>query len=486
MSYRFWVTAAIAVTMAGALVLVWYKPAEIRYSSERAISAPGFLNGIRLAVGRMPRDLAEHQKFANHCLIVRCTDVVNAHDFADPAGKWSFKSLISAALTKNCGNGCPETPEQWLLDWVGHSRTGAFGVLQQIWMIQNPDKATLDNIPLRLLAVVDRMDLAKVSANVSDGKCHPLPPTGNPRSDALMCGAEVRFVYAGINNFDQPYLTVILEFVLPGMAKDKFQKLAAQWTVLEGSPTSSFVGDLEGSLDTILGGPGLSQVASARIRVDGTDGIWRFGQAALLGPSGQPQPVDRELDQQPNLRVTQCLSDRSLANFVNDPKTDVLHSSYSLDSIGAQAYKANIQPLTKTSHVLTFRHNLVSDQYRLAFSVNSCTGCHGFETVNPNISNKTSPFDQIKYRTEKAQSNLSNFLSGQGSGSDPTLTLWSVDKSAVYPGCLDAPPSPGKFNDLWRRHDFFDTLAKMDPRAPDQEWVDKLQGVTSVVAWQPH
>ncbi len=475
MSYRYWILTVVAVSMLAATMVVLYQPAEIRFAPDRSLTAPGVVNKLRLAVGRVSLDPAEHVKFADGVLIVRSKDVVNASDFANPPGAWSFQSLISAALTKGCGANCPETPQRWLVDWVNGSHTGAFGIFKGTW---NPQEPTLANIPLRLLAVVNRMDLAKVS----DTNCNPLPLGGNMGKDAQMCGAEVRFVYAGINHSDAPYLTVILEFVLPAMTKGQFLALAPYWTHLENS--TNRMGDLESALIASLGGPSLSAIASARIRVNGTDGIWRFGQAALYWTqSSQPPPIDQELDQQPSPKMPQCVRDKKLANFVKT--NDVLHANYSLDSIGYQSTIGTIQPAA--AYVLTFATGLVPDNYRLAFSVNSCTGCHGFETVNTNNTAAPSPFDQVKYRKQDECSKLSNFLAGKGDGGEPTLSPWKVTRTAIYPGCLDTthpPPAPGQFNDLWRRHIFFTILATLDPNAPDQNWVDRLEAVTSVVAWQ--
>ena len=479
MTGRLWALLSLFAAILAAAGVTVSRPAEVRFLPDRALTF-GPIDQVRMFAGRLPWDPAEHRNFANRCLVVRCLEVVNQHEFADPKGRWSFQQLVRNALTKGCKPDCPKSPDQWVSDFVHGYQSQAFNEILSLW----PANTTLDTIPLRLLAVVNRMDLAKVS----DAKCKALDvehPGGG--KDAQVCGAEVRFVYAGINGpGDEPYLALILEFVLPPMSKTEFLKLAGLWTKLEHS--RDFFGDLTSALTASLGGPELANIKSARIRANGTQGrVWYFAQTALYsGTNTQPPPAVEPLDQQPKSAVTKCWPGDSLLAKIANSK-DVEHDQYEFDAAsGLQTTEAFIQPTTDSEHVLTFAKRAVSDKKRLAISINSCTGCHGFETVNTDRIGYDSPFDQIKFRKANEQSKLSHFLSGEGNGSEPSMARWSVRSIPVLQDCCaDHTPEPGKFNDLWRRHDFFDALRKLHPSDTDGDWVKALEA-TSLVAWQSH
>jgi hypothetical protein len=127
--------------------------------------------------------------------------------------------------------------------------------LSTIWKSYDPQQK-VDNIPLRLLAVANRLDLGRI---VSDKNSKAPAPIICPKG--LICGAELHFVYAGALRPGQqdsslgdgaPYLNLILEFQLPPLSKKDFQELAWLWIGLyELPPDRNRPSDLEPVLEKI-------------------------------------------------------------------------------------------------------------------------------------------------------------------------------------------------------------------------------------------
>jgi hypothetical protein len=400
--------------------------------------------------------LNNHVSFAEKALLIRGTDVVDSTDFqSDPAysnsGPWSFASVIDRAFRRS--GTAPEAVQGKIQEWAA-TPSPELRLLVKFWKAVDPKLKSVNKIPLRLLAVVNRIDLATMS-------CGP----------GKIGGAEVRFVYAGIPQPpEKPFFTGIVEFVLPCMSKADFQTMGAEWISLASEPSSTYLQQLERILDRRT-----SQASSVRVRVNGKqEATWNLGQFGVNAQGIVRQGADRQPDQ---TKVLYNCADRNtdFNEFVKSSLNSILNSNYVFTG---QTFGTNIGTIIgATPSVLTLANLIVNsvktDEARFSLSLNSCTGCHGWETVRKADDNDVAPFDHVKYRPYRQQSLLSNFLTGTETG-NPGVGLWTV-QPPVLSQCNPPQASARHYNDLLRRHLYLYILGSLDPNAADQVWADALK-----------
>ena len=170
-----------------------------------------------------------------------CTPAGAIAPFGNPNGVWSFKTLMS-----NMGNGTP--PQVFINDWLNQWRNGAAagtvkhsdgitvsfpvpsrlalqGVISSLqgaaWNPAVPATLDLNKLPFRLLAIVNRLDLAQAGF---------YGPSG---------GAELRFVFGLVEKQGAvcvpaaQQMTVILEYKVPESTCLGLKNLANLWIALD-------------------------------------------------------------------------------------------------------------------------------------------------------------------------------------------------------------------------------------------------------------
>ncbi|EAR11054.1 hypothetical protein [Reinekea blandensis] len=157
-------------------------------------------------------------------------------------GAWSFKRLMTEmANTSNTGITAQEFTHNWILNWMSTQTVNTFDILPKAamanffdgWDGVNPSTLDMNNLPFRLLAIVNRIDLSSTN---------PYGSSGEP--------GEIRFVF-GLVDTDSPSctsgntgatraMTVIFEYGDVSSLCTAVKSRANQWldlsTLAVGSP----------------------------------------------------------------------------------------------------------------------------------------------------------------------------------------------------------------------------------------------------------
>jgi hypothetical protein len=307
-------------------------------------------------------------------------------------------------------------------------------------------KQPIARAPVRLLGVINRLDLAELKS------------LGAGRNDGVMCGAEVRFVYAALKPpkpGSMPYLNLIVEFVLPCLAKPAFHAYAARWNDLRSLPGPAPGSPYYRSLESLL--TATTRYAYAvRLRVSMLDDdVWDVHQYAFQRDGLAPGLLSR----QPNAAKVTCDPRSPFSGYVQSNLRQILASQYSIPPPLA----AKIERLSVLSPALTLAPLIggtYSESARYSLSVNSCMGCHGVETGTQ--------FNHLQYRERGDSSRLSNFLAGT---SNDVVTNQPWPPGAPPLDCVDGAHGNVRFfNDLVRRHLFLNIALRLAPAAQDAVW----------------
>jgi hypothetical protein len=434
-----------AVALAAALLLPGAPPHTTRGS---VIATPGNV------------DAGDLKAISDRVLMIRDTSVVQHKDF-DPeapggAGPWSFAGVVSDAIEIRApgiveGTKAGETLRQRL----SSVQMNPLGVQQFLstWQAADPNYS-LTKAPVRLLAVVNRIDLGRVG-NV-EAPCKPANQFG---------GAEIRFIYsAATDTVEQHFLSMIVEFVLPCKSPKDFKTMGEEWSNLRTS--ANYVSDLEKLLQNHI-----KEATFARLRVISktSTGGWR---AAEYGFDKDRWLLDQTLARQFDLRavpVGKCQDGSSaIGEFVTRELDNVRASNYRLDESLSTKY-ADLTGRNPTGYSLTLSKDLKSpsgvpiapafvDDARFSISVNTCTGCHGADTYTD--------FHQVNQRVRDSSSDLAAFLTGQpngDSGGATGQTGYYVQQVLPLVASCGPPPAQRSFNDLLRRYVFLKTLINTAP-----------------------
>lgn len=446
------------------------------------------------------------KQIAGNSLIVRRVEVVDNPDFQPPQGStappgdWTFPRLMTRAFAV-LGEPDPSHVEKYFQDWADRNAP-----MDARWSEASSSRA-LARIPLRLLAVVNRLD---------QGRLVNCP-------DKHVCGAEFRFVYAGMvpppapthaivsERSQDPYLTVSVEFVLPPLSRDQVVTLARSWmslslasidtsvltglTRLVGAPaavaTTPRPIDLEKVLDSLF--TLWSQPAGRvlRIRTSRLLGSpWEMVQYVADASKGLAQVP---LDQETSADFGKCVQKGSaLGRFIAAHKDEILDSTQNFSPAGACTGLAACRTylLELKNKVLTLAPGVADpakiEPLRYALSLDSCRGCHGMETRGQlppappagNFQTRTQ-FEHVKYRDAGKVAPLSRFLTGELD--EPSFLPWPVTPNPV-PRCNNGNRPPERYyNDLLRRLLFH--LAVLI--VPQNEWEDTFKRM-QLTAFQTH
>ncbi|MGA7241411.1 MAG: hypothetical protein WBY44_37355 [Bryobacteraceae bacterium] len=478
MKRAFLLVAVLAAACLGAFV--WRarpKPPYVYGFDGRALATPSVFR--RIWPEPIPPEVqGNHRAFTDQALIVRDVRVVaNDSDFTSQSlDKWGFAGVIRRAFLVG---GSPQTVTEavqaaQVKDALGGELYAAKAIFNPAW-----NGNQFGNAPVHLLAIVNRLDQARVDGN------------GN------LCGAEIRFDYQALTGNVRPdYLRLIVEFALRCVKPEFFQGWAQSWNGLAGLPMDPdehgkypYQDELKTLLQQLT-----AQANVARLRANGLgqNNDWEMREFVFGAGSIAPFDMERE----PNILLGKCQDANSqLGKFAVAHKADILdpnntwdyHADPVLRCFHDPARPNNCDPETvgaNGTRVLVLGADVLDDnsrdEVRHQLSVNSCSACHGLETRDD--------IHQIGPRnTENTdESDLSGFLTGAADcARGPKATLNTDDSACTAPlrdlpkpggACADVELANRSYNDLLRRHMFiYKVLHELRPKDPPDKWKNKLK-----------
>ncbi len=332
----------------------------------------------------------------------------------NPDNEWSFKTLM-ANLNQGTGLTTQEFIHEWLRNWMSNSSVNGFvipartGVMDYFPGWDGVHASTLDinNLPFRLLAVMNRLDLAKVGY-------------------ASATGGETRFVYGLLNpNSCTPasginQMTVIFEYGDTAMQCSSIKSRAQDWLELDSQVLGSaaYMTALKAITDDVTQAPGaaaaLNQLRTNDFAFDGLGmlGPWQLREFVVDSGSGLLIPTTTKQTPDASFRSGNAV----MAQFMEQNANDILCESHtvptsfmgnpfmaaSLDYLSVSFWTAPtnvanlpaVLPSCHTSSISGVSGALplsmrIQSEVRHKFSVNTCDDCHAQETntffthVNP-------------------------------------------------------------------------------------------------------
>jgi hypothetical protein len=324
----------------------------------------------------------------------------------------------------------------------------------------NASTLNINNLPFRLLAIVNRMDLGKSS------------PYGGGQA------GETRFVFGLLQSCSFAPMTVIFEYGDTGASCIAQKARANSWKALDslvlGSP--AYLTALKALTDTVtlpgvapakVNGSALNQLRTNEVALTGFN--WDFREFVLN--SGTLNLRYDTLKQTPNRTAppTNFNPSATLDAYMQQNANAILCENYTVPltvppsmPLAGQPYRAGsieygsgafwnwtfaATPSLPGSYPGCYSGTVplsqIKSEVRHKFSLNTCDDCHALETQTA--------FTHVAWNSPLPVS-LSGFLVGTPPGPTPTATAWLV---------LD-PAGSGvtrKFNDLERRGQILESIA---------------------------
>ncbi len=348
---------------------------------------------------------------------------------SDPrTGAWTFATLMeNLAPTPDAA---PAMVQALVNTWLTDQTVGGFTVaarpaIQQLvidpWPKTPSGDLDLKQAPLRLSAIVNRLDVR----NLGQGNA-----------------GEGRFVFGVNDQFGNPLqFTLIVEYNLPATTDADVLTWANRWHALSQNPFPSE--QYNAALQTLTtqfsgrnmapGQPNGSSLAQLRTNEIALSFEWELREFHLSPTSGFLQEAGVALTPDLSLDFTPPVGD-----FVNQNQAAILTQIFNVPPTFEGA------PFQGGSSLNPFTFwaapNIVDNDARQLFSLNTCNGCHGQETGTA--------FLQIAPRFPGQEAQLSGFLTGV-SVPDPVsgvtrtfgdLAARQKDLSSLV--CAAAPTTP--------------------------------------------
>jgi hypothetical protein len=266
-------------------------------------------------------------------------------------------------------------------------------IVLQPWPRTADGSLDLARAPLRLLAITNRLDLK----DLSKGKA-----------------GEGRFVYGVLDDKGNPLqFTVILEYLLPAETEADVREWADAFHALQALPfpSEAYNQALQAVTDRFTARNVLPEKPNGSALIDirtneialSRDGQWELREFHISPTTGFMEPAT--LFQTPDRSFN---STDTLGRFINQNETTILTETHEVPPtfegapFQAGAVFNNID--------LWSAPGITNPEARHKFSLNTCNGCHGFET--------NTFFLQVNPRFPGQPSALSGFLTGENV-SDP-------------------------------------------------------------------
>ncbi len=339
-----------------------------------------------------------------------------------PQGAWTFGTLMTALAN---GQTDPRLMvENWLNNWTNNNlvintfkvnaRPGMASKVLNTWP-RLAGKLDLINAPMRLNAIVDRVDLGQTGGSPTGGELRFIFGVTSPCPNGLGRGGE-----ATPELFD-----VIFEYSVPAAGCNQVLNWATQWHALDNDP--NYNRDLQRITDQVVTRSAGASTNLNRIRTNETylsDSTTPPGQgwemrefllsAGVLHettmaetPQGDPYTTDwNALTCAP---YTQTCNATLLTAWINLNQNIITFPGfYNIpNSFGAQPFlgASAFQPVNPPGSMWwNTNFPVYSHTTREIFSANTCNACHGAETATA--------FEQVVNRPKGQQANLAGFLVG--------------------------------------------------------------------------
>jgi hypothetical protein len=354
------------------------------------------------------------------------------------SGPWTFGHLITSlpGVTDPA-----KLAEKWLGTWKVKQTVGTG--------IEVPDRPRiadvlshwprvagaldLDQAPFRLLAIVNRVDLAE-----------NLMFPGGATPTAPGSAGELRFVFdvtpiqdtgagkqCAIMRFQ-----VIFEYRVTASTCDDAKHWAQRWIDLGGLGlgTPAYNAALEGiTEDIVVNGKGeLAQVRTDEIDLADSIGkptFWEMREFALLGSGASLSLSERPVRRTPPDTLNH---EEALATLVNSKASDILQNVYEFSGADAGANPQMDDTTFWDGKRGSASVQITDPAVRFNFSLNTCTGCHARETCTH--------FSHVIQNGAGQEATLSAFLEGGQNVPDPVFCPARECTAAPASYCTQSPP----------------------------------------------
>ncbi|SMF20011.1 hypothetical protein SAMN02745866_01240 [Alteromonadaceae bacterium Bs31] len=371
---------------------------------------------------------------------------------SDPDAPWSFKMLMSK-LNQGTGLSDQEFIHEWLMNWRVNGNINGFTINARPniidyfsgWDGANAATLDIDNLPFRLLAVMNRLDLAKVSyLSATEGETRFVFGLLNPNTCAP----------AGV--FDE--LTVIFEYGDTADTCSTIKSRAQQWLDLDNlTPgTAAYMNALKAITDDVSEPPNapatLNQLRTNDFAFDGLGAFtlpWELREFIVDSGTGLLVPDTIKQTPDESFRTGNATTALFMKNEANDIlcETHVVTNNYnnasflgaSIEYLGSSFWSAPVNPADLPGAYPACYQSSISgvagglplsaeihSEVRHKLSINTCDDCHARET--------NTGFTHV----DPASRNFSGFMTGN-IVNDPLL-------GSVGSGGLER-----EFDDLQRR-----------------------------------
>ncbi len=395
----------------------------------------------------------------------------------DPDGAWTFKTLMTNMANPNdTGVDPADFVEDWLQSWNVNHTINTFSVpartrmntrVLNAWPRDANGRLDLNQSPMRLLAIVNRMDLRRTatqSTTYGGGGNIPLD-AGEGR---FVFGVVDRSVNGGCSKMD---FTVILEYRVPITQCTSIRNYAQQWQGLNGltlgsaafNPALQAVTDqftAAGAGGTKPNGSAISQIRTNEIALargyrndpslEIAAGLRSQITAVPFSAPWELREFHLQSDNMLHIVSTQNTPHHTwnntplLASFINSTATTV-----PVNYLGQSFLTGSTLNFSVADSAVWNAPGAINQERHL-FSLNTCNACHGGE-VRDNATNFDTAFVHITPRDAGGVSDLSKFLLGNSMNLSAPSTFAKADP------IFGTPTRP--FGDLLRRQNLLPQLA---------------------------
>jgi hypothetical protein len=308
------------------------------------------------------------------------------------SGAWTFGRMMERLSPTT--EAAPDVTEAMFRTFLTTQTINAFAVQPRPAMdpvVLNPwprtpdGKLDLSRAPMRLLAIVNRLDLK----DLEHGKA-----------------GEGRMVYGVLDPFgNQMQFTVILEYLLPGSTEAEFRAWADMFHGLQAIPFPSeeYNAALQGITDKFSGRNALPSAPNGSALIDirtneiALSFVWELREFHISPTTGFMDPAPLFLTPDSSFNGSE-----TLGRFVNANEPTILTETHAVPALFEDA--PFLSGAVFNNIDFWSAPNITNPEARHKFSLNTCNGCHGRET--------NTGFLQIFPRNPGQQSELSGFLLG--------------------------------------------------------------------------
>ncbi len=407
------------------------------------VPAPAMSNAqAYLAVGGLVPDPMSVLMITDRKVVGDCARTWDPCDPASRAanGVWTFAHLMRSlpGVTDPA-----KLTESWLKTWSTDQPVGTItakarpridDVLSR-WPRDTNGALDLDQAPLRLLAIVNRPDLADNLTFPANGAAAATPGSAG----------ELRFVFDVAPIVDTQSgkpcavkrFQVIFEYRVTASTCEDVKQWAQRWIDLAalGRGTDDYNQALAGITEDVV--VNHEKGALAHVRTNEIDldpnitKLWEMREFTLTGSGAALALTEHPVRRTPQDPASPPINhSEALSLLVNSKANEILQNTYEIsgdEGANPQMAEGTFWDGSRDPGAVQISDPAV----RFNFSLNTCTGCHARETCTK--------FNQVIPGKAGAEACLSQFLAGDQNVPDP---VFCTAQECSKPGDVVCPPSP--------------------------------------------